>query len=334
MAGNRSQYRGLETFVTFALRATLRVSYVFGSMASSAKRRAVGLRENPEDEGGQSSGDEFEDEGDSADEESEDSEEEINEEITVDFEAHTISDNDFSGIRKLLQQLFLKANVDISELADIIIQQNHIGSVIRQAEVPEDSDDDDPDEVFGFISLVNLTERKGVQCVEQVKNLLLNQCEKVCAHSVTEQLEKVLNDNDRPVGLLLSERFINVPPQIALPLHKQLREEIAEAKRTNKLSGKCHYLLMISKTCMASKKSVYRKPGKQEQLTFSNAEEEFFCEQAILKFNYSVEEETDSCLGGRWSFDDAPMKPFRTVMLIPADRMGSIMEKLKEYLTV
>lgn len=31
---------------------------------------------------------------------------------------------------------------------------------VQQAEVPEDSDDDDPDEVFGFITMLNLTERK------------------------------------------------------------------------------------------------------------------------------------------------------------------------------
>lgn len=90
----------------------------------------------------------------------------------MDFEAHTISDTDFNGIKKLLQQvnmwlrntrlndisaviniyqnlyivkkiyyltivmtlflqLFLKAHVNISELTDVIIQQNHIGSVIR-----------------------------------------------------------------------------------------------------------------------------------------------------------------------------------------------------------
>lgn len=74
-------------------------------------------------------------------------------------------------------------------MTDIIIQQNHVGSVIKvgssvvfqilqltfqqfkhvlthsvtllqQAEVPEDSDDEDPDEVFGLISMLNLTERK------------------------------------------------------------------------------------------------------------------------------------------------------------------------------
>lgn len=32
--------------------------------------------------------------------------------------------------------------------------------LLQQAEVPEDSDDDDPDEVFGLTTMLNLTERK------------------------------------------------------------------------------------------------------------------------------------------------------------------------------
>ncbi|XP_075999735.1 protein BCCIP homolog [Genypterus blacodes] len=303
-------------------------------MASSAKRRAVGLGENPE-ESEHSSDENPEDDEDSLEDDSEASEEEINEEVLVDFEAHTISGTDFNGVKKLLQQLFLKAHVNTAEMTDIIIQQNHIGSVIRQAEVPEDSDEEDPDEVFGFISMLNLTERKGVQCVEEVKELIVDQCEKNTNHSVMEQLELILSDTSKPVGLLLSERFINVPPQIALPLHKQLQEEIAEAQRTNKPSGKCHYCLMISKTCKEVTKSIPARGGApKDEYLFVNAEEEFFYEQAIMKFHYSVQDEADSCLSGRWSFDDVPMKPFRTVMLIPADRMPIIMDKLKEYLTV
>uniref|UniRef100_A0A3P9IWY2 Protein BCCIP homolog n=1 Tax=Oryzias latipes TaxID=8090 RepID=A0A3P9IWY2_ORYLA len=303
-------------------------------MASSAKKRAVGLGENPEES--ESSDKNPEDDGDSEEEEEDsDASEEINEEVTVDFEAHTMSNNDFNGIKKLLQQLFLKAHVNTSELTDMIIQQNHIGSVIRQAEVPEDSDDEDPDEVFGFISMLNLTERKGVQCVEEVKELILEQCEKNAPHTLTEQLEKIFNDTNKPVGLLLSERFINVPPQIALPLHKQLQEEIADAQRTNKPSGRCHYCVMISKTCKEAPKNIQSRGGApKEDYMFVKAEEEFFYEEALVKFHYSVQEEADSCLSGRWSFDDVPMKPFRTVMLIPADRMPVIMDKLKEYLTV
>lgn len=64
---------------------------------------------------------------------------------------------------------------------------------------------------------------QGVQCVEEVKELIVDQCEKNSTHSVTEQLEQILGDTSKPVGLLLSERFINVPPQIALPLHRQLQ---------------------------------------------------------------------------------------------------------------
>ncbi|KAM9831713.1 protein BCCIP homolog [Neosynchiropus ocellatus] len=302
-------------------------------MASSAKRRAVGLGKDPnQDEN--SSEEDLSNDGDSGEEDSEGSEEEINEEVMVDFEAHAITHNDHNGIKKLLQQLFLKARVDMSEMTDIIIQQNHVGSVIKQSEVPEDSDDEDPDEVFGFITMLNLTERKGVKCLEDVRELIVDQCEKN-AHSQVEQLEKILNDTSNPVGFLLSERFINVPPQIALPLHKQLQEEILEAQRTNKPSGKCNYFLMICKTCREASKSIPARGGApKEDYMFVNAEEEFFYEQASIKFHFSVQEETDSCLSGRWSFDDVPMKPFRTVMLIPADRIPTIMDKLKEYLTV
>ncbi|XP_034564193.1 protein BCCIP homolog [Notolabrus celidotus] len=304
-------------------------------MASSAKRRAVGLGENPAEDDISSDENPEDDEDESGEDDSEGSEEEINEEVIVDFEAHTISHNDYNGVKKLLQQVFLKAHVNTSEMTDIIIQQNHVGSVIKQAEVPEDSDDDDPDQVFGFISMLNLTERKGVQCVEEVKELILDQCEKSSTHSMAEQLEEILGDTSKPVGLLLSERFINVPPQIALPLHKQLQDEIAEAQRTNKPSGRCHYCLMISKTCKEASKTIPARGGApKEEYLFVNAEEEFFYEQAIMKFHYSVQDEADSCLSGRWSFDDVPMKPFRTVMLIPADRMPAIMDKLKEYLTV
>ena len=79
-----------------------------------------------------------------------------------------------------------------------------------------------------------------------------------------------------------------------------------------------------------SRKKEFQKEMEQPE----NAEEEFFYKKTILKFNYSVQEESDTCLGGRWSFDDVPMKPLQTVMLIPSNKMNEIMEKLKEHLSV
>ncbi|VFV29488.1 brca2 and cdkn1a-interacting protein [Lynx pardinus] len=287
-----------------------------GIMASRAKRRALGSgaprvpgvpvprdEEEEEDE----VEDEDEDDEDSDEEEDED-DESVDEEVNVEFEAYSISDNDYDGIKKLLQQLFLKAPVNIAELTDLLIQQNHIGSVI-----------------------------KGTRCAEQIKELILSSCEKSCGKSSVEQLDALFNDASKPVGFLLSERFINVPPQIALPMHQQLREELAEAHRTNKPCGECSFYLLISKTFVEAGKNNPKKKWssqEKEELMFANAEEEFFYEKAILKFSYSVQEESDTCLGGRWSFDDVPMKPLRTVMLIPGDKMDEIMGKLKEHLSL
>uniref|UniRef100_UPI00398F312F protein BCCIP homolog n=1 Tax=Pristiophorus japonicus TaxID=55135 RepID=UPI00398F312F len=297
-------------------------------MASCTKRRATEPRREESEESESGEGSEVS---------SEESVEDLQEEVQVDFEAHTISDNDYNGIKRLLLQLFLKANVNIAELAGIIIQQNHVGSVIRQAEILDGSsdEDDEDDDVFGFITVLNLTERKGTESVEQIKELVQSQCE-THHQSAAEQLDKILNDNSKPVSFLISERFINVPPQISLPLHKQLQAELIDAQKTNKPCGKSHYYLMISKACVeVGKKNKPQQKGKQkEELLFANAEDEFFYEQAVMKFSYSVEEETDSCLSGRWSFSDVPMKPLRTVMLIPADRINAVMDKLKEYLSI
>uniref|UniRef100_A0A2K6C921 BRCA2 and CDKN1A-interacting protein n=1 Tax=Macaca nemestrina TaxID=9545 RepID=A0A2K6C921_MACNE len=274
-------------------------------MASRSKRRAM---ENPLVQCDDKEEDEVEDE----DENNDDSDEEEDEE------------DDVTDEKKLLQKLFLKDPVNTAELTDLLIQQNHIVSVIKQTDVSEDSEYDvDEDEVFGFISLLNLTERKGTQCAEQIQELILSFCEKNCEKSMVEQLDKFLNDTTKPVGLLLSERFINIPPQIALPMYQQLQKELAEAHRTNKPCGKCYFYLLISKTFV-----------EKAAFTFANAEEELFYEKAILKFNYSVQEESDTCLGGKWSFDDIPMTPLQTVMLIPGDKMNEIMDKLKEYLSI
>jgi len=51
--------------------------------------------------------------------------------IQVDFEGRSPVDADFHGIKQLLQQLFLKAHVNLSELADLIIRQNYVGSVVK-----------------------------------------------------------------------------------------------------------------------------------------------------------------------------------------------------------
>ena len=55
----------------------------------------------------------------------------------------------------------------------------------------------------------------------------------------------------------------------------------------------------------------------------------FLWQEATLSFDFSVQSERDSALsGGQWDEDQEELEPFRTVLVIPQDRIEKIMDKL------
>lgn len=83
-------------------------------------------------------------------------------EIQVDFEGRNPQDPDFNGIKTLLQQLFLKAHLDLGGLTDLIISQNYVGSVVKQSsdDGEESDEEDDVNDVFGITTIVNISHRQ------------------------------------------------------------------------------------------------------------------------------------------------------------------------------
>jgi len=83
-------------------------------------------------------------------------------EFQVDFEGRNPQDPDYHGIKTLLQQLFLKAHIDLGGLTDLIISQNYIGSVVKQSEEIDESDDEDNDinDVFGITTIINVSDKQ------------------------------------------------------------------------------------------------------------------------------------------------------------------------------
>ncbi|XP_002734004.1 protein BCCIP homolog [Saccoglossus kowalevskii] len=287
------------------------------------------------------------------------SDEEINEEIQVEFEALPPIDSDFNGIKRLLQQLFLKAQINMSELINLVISQNYIGSIIKQSTndlVDEaDDNDDDDDDIFGFMSVINITDKKDVNCIKQIISLITEQCSKCGSESDIDECQKIFNDDTRPVGLLLNERFINVPAQIALPQHQSLQKDLKDAIRKG-MKYSFEYFVMICKSYKelppdergggeggdrkGKKKGKKKKNKKVEQnksgeLQFSNPEDEFFLKEAALSFSYPISQgDSDSLLAGSWSFDDAPMKPYRTVIFVKRSKIQTILTKMQEELSI
>lgn len=82
-------------------------------------------------------------------------------EFQVDFEGRNPQDPDYHGIKTLLQQLFLKAHIDLGGLTDLIISQNYVGSVVKQSEEIDESDDEDSiNDVFGITTVINVSDKQ------------------------------------------------------------------------------------------------------------------------------------------------------------------------------
>ncbi len=119
------------------------------------------------------------------------------------------------------------------------------------------------------------------------------------------------------------------------------RKEIDRAKKKN-MKYDFEWLLMVSKTYRLQLAAGANAGGsskgsgtiKESPLLFTNEEEEFFHEQAELSFEYSVKAERDTMVGGEWDDEENEMEPLRTVMLIPAQKIPAIMEKLQQNLSL
>merc|ERR1711942_221066 len=276
-------------------------SELFLNMAAPAKRRNV--EENPneppssdddeEEEFG--SDEEFED----GDDDGEDEDDAMGVEMNVNFDAQTATDADFHGIKRLLQQLFLKANVNLSALTDVILGQNHVGSVIKQAPLDEEDEDEDEmesdvvDEVFGISTVINLTSRltneaksppsEGDKAVKQLVDLLVEKSDKNGGTVQTKTLKDFLTDKEKHTGWLLNERFVNIPAQISLPLYDSLRDEMHSACAKGQ-KFKFDYFLLMSK----AHKAKTAKKKDQDAIIFCNGEEELFQEESAFQFAFSV----------------------------------------------
>ncbi|XP_052098262.1 protein BCCIP homolog [Mytilus californianus] len=249
---------------------------------------------------------------------------EVNEEIQVEFEARTIEDSDFHGTRALLQQLFLKAKIDLSEMANTIISQNYIGSVIKQIDIPDSDEEDDDmgegDPVLGLITVINITEKQNVECVKQFRSMLMEKCQ-ACSQQQKERLSQILTDAEQQVGYLISERYINIPPQISVPMYESLFKEMEKCTRKKMKYDFGHYIL-ISKC--------YRLKGS-DQMFYTNAEEEFLSKECEFSFTYSVASERDTVVDGKWDAEDQ-MEAMRTVLVIPRENLQTAVANIKTAL--
>lgn len=163
------------------------------------------------DEDGSSSGPEVSDEPEAGDSDDPDAFDKID----VNFEFFDPKESDFHGLKALLHSYLDGQQYDSSPLVDAIIQQSQVGTVVRTGA------DEDP---IAVMTVLNTQQHKGSGFMSHIKDRMLSKCRDT---AVKQQLSKAWEQPG--TGLLINERLINSPPQLAPPLVQALFSEISWA---------------------------------------------------------------------------------------------------------
>ena len=151
----------------------------------------------------------------------------------VEFEFYDPEESDFHSVRELLCTGSLGlADLDFSGLADTIVEQVNIGTMIKSGTGDEEEEEEDAEKdaaLCGLLTVLNLHQfsEKG-WC--QTLMAFLQEKVKSCSVTTAEQLKAFLKATQP--GLLVSERFVNLPLELIPMLHKAVLEDIHWSQTT------------------------------------------------------------------------------------------------------
>lgn len=164
-------------------------------------------------------------------------------------------------------------------------------------------------EVFGLATIVRLKNT-------EVADMIVRHLTKAVSTTDTRgQLSRLLNSSESDIGLIISERIINMPPQISVPLFQTLSNEVKKAKAKNLPFNFTHYVLLS--------KILESPEASQAGIMYTNAEEEVFepeCE-------FVLEVKNDDRIV-TMSQDDFLEK--KKVMVFKADKLDKIVGIVKD----
>ncbi|KAK9666307.1 hypothetical protein RND81_14G176100 [Saponaria officinalis] len=251
------------------------------------------------------------------------SEEETDQEvIQADFAFFDPKPNNFHGVKTLLQSYLDDKQWDISSFVDLIIAQTTVGSVVR-------IEDDEDEGLFAFLTALNLGRYKNHKCIAEIKDYLL----KVCPEDgPTGNLKALLEDQAEHVGLIVSQRVTNLPPQLLPHLYDALFDEISwatEDEPTEDLrkSFRFKHFLLVSRIY---KKIAQSKKGStsstDEDVIYVKAEDELFHQLCSWSFTFSLQTQPPAA---------QELKNYRMmglVMAVKADKAPTFRKKLRSLI--
>ncbi|KAG7549399.1 BCP1 family [Arabidopsis thaliana x Arabidopsis arenosa] len=207
-------------------------------------------------------------------------------EVQADFEFFDPKATDFQGVKILLQNYLDDKEWDLSGFVDLILDQTTVGTVVKVAY-------DEDDALFALVTALNLARYKDTKCFRELQEFLL----KVCSEkNVASDLELLLEKKAKDVGLLVSQRVMNLPPQLLPPLYDGLFDEVSwatEDEPTEELRGSFRFksYILITKIYKL-KHPKQRKPCRgekeNEETIFLKPEDKIFLELSSWSFTFPI----------------------------------------------
>ncbi|KAF1938399.1 hypothetical protein EJ02DRAFT_457908 [Clathrospora elynae] len=241
---------------------------------------------------------------------------------------------DFHGLKTLLRQLL---DVDsqlfnLSELADIILSQPLLGSTVKV-----DGNETDP---YAFLTVLNLETHKDKKVIQDLTAYLS------AKSSSLPQLSSLL-DSSSPaqIGLILTERFINIPHEIVPPMYTMLLEEIQWAVQESEPYAFTHYLVLSkcysevasqlpSNDAPQPKKSKKEKKEIGGETFYFHPEDEVLHQHALGHASFEYDTPVDEgASDSKRAFQELGVKPKGHLVLIEAEKFEGAVEGVKKFLS-
>ncbi|KAK9771221.1 putative P21-C-terminal region-binding protein-domain-containing protein [Seiridium cardinale] len=249
--------------------------------------------------------------------------------VNVDFEWFNFDPEiDFHGTKSLLRQLLDVDSqlFDISGLADLILSQNTIGSTVKV-----DGKETDP---YAMLTALNLQEHKEKKPLADLVKYI---GEKAKATESLSQLPELLGSG-KHVGLVLSERLINMPSEISPPMYNLLIDEIEAAVEDKEPYEFSHYLI-LSKVYHEIESTLdvlderKKKKGKvaDPAVFYFHPEDEVLARYAVASGSYTFTKHSEAVADSKRAFQEMGIQPKGFLLLIEAGKFADAAKAVNEY---
>ncbi|KAG0339019.1 Mss4p nuclear export [Podila horticola] len=272
--------------------------------------------------------------------------------INVDFEFFDPKEIDFHAVKNLLNQYFASDAIlfGLSELSEMIISQSNVGTTIKVNGVESDP--------YALLTVLNMNQHlynihkpataassesgsgsapaapKPSDAMKQIRDYVFVKSKQ--NEKLHTKLKELLGaGSKKEVGLILSERFINMPVETAPPMWRMMLEEVKWAVDEG-LPFNFEYYLLISPTYheVAPKidlddeapKPAKKKSKAAEPATFFFHPEEEMLQQ-YAEFTQDFKLTTPSTVAeSKNTFEDYGIVPARRMMLIHKDKIPEVVQ--------